>query len=256
MDFEKASAKIASTKAIVGPIVDYYVLKEEHKKRQELKSLEKPKKKIESEKYLPAIGKRKYLMICEGASASGGLMPGFGREECGYFELKGKPLNAYAASQADFQKNNELPLLYQIMKSEGYEYYISATDQDLDGFIIRGLIIGFFHRYEPESLKSGRVGQLQTPIMASMKDGMPQQWIYSMSQADELSGDIKYFKGLGAHSEDGLKHIIETDGVEQMIEMYDYDTEADETIDSWLNKSRADDRKVKIRNNEFDLIKL
>lgn len=256
INWDAYAKKVFKNKAITDPILETYKLKEEAAKRLELKKLEKPKKKIRSEKYVPAIGKRKYLMICEGASASGGLMPALGREEFGYFELKGKPLNAYSAKQSDFNKNEELTLLYQIIKTEGYEYYIYATDQDLDGFLIRGLLTGFFDRYVPDQLKLGRVGMFQTPIMSEMKNGLPSKWVYNVREGDSLKGEVKYFKGLGSHTERGLQHIVETDGIQKMIQMLEYDEEASETIDAWLNTKRADDRKEFLRQNEFDLINM
>lgn len=51
-------------------------------------------------------------------SAIGGLVPVLGRKECGYFELRGKPLNAYSAAQSKFTANKELSELYKIIKNE------------------------------------------------------------------------------------------------------------------------------------------
>lgn len=189
-------------------------------------------------------------------SASGGLMPALGRQEIGYYELKGKPLNAYNKSQQAFRANKELSELYQILQTEGYEYAIFATDQDLDGFIIRGLLIGFFDRYLPHLLKNGKVGMLQTPIMAEQKNGVPVKWVYNLDEAHKLSGKIKYFKGLGSWKDKGLKVVVKKDGLEKMIEFLEYDDDAKDAIDSWLNDKRADDRKEMILANNFDLIKL
>lgn len=50
-------------------------------------------------------------------SALGGLMPVLGRENVGYYTLKGKPLNAYSQSQKKFTENKELTGLYQIIKN-------------------------------------------------------------------------------------------------------------------------------------------
>lgn len=115
--YEKLVGKILKNSAIIDPITEVYKIKEEFKKRQELKGLEKVKK-IKSDKYLPPIGKKKYLLLCEGASAIGGLVPVLGRKECGYFELRGKPLNAYSAAQSKFTANKELSELYKIIKNE------------------------------------------------------------------------------------------------------------------------------------------
>jgi len=257
IDFNKWVDKIYKSKAILEPIIDIYRVKEELARRKELKGLEKPKKKIVSEKYTPAIGKKKFLVICEGASASGGLIPALGRDGIGYYELKGKPLNAYAATQQKFTNNPELSELYQILKSEGYEYPIFGTDQDLDGFLIRGLLVGFFYKYMPEELKNGKIGMLSTPIMASRKKGGLNTWVYKLSDKSKLDGmsDIKYYKGLGSWTVPELRQVLKKDGLEKMIEFFEFDTTSEESIDSWLNSKRVSDRKEFLRNNSFDIVK-
>jgi len=51
-------------------------------------------------------------------SAFGGLSPVLGRKDCGYYILKGKPLNSYRAKHSDFVKNKELTELFSIIRSE------------------------------------------------------------------------------------------------------------------------------------------
>ena len=189
-------------------------------------------------------------------SASGGLMPVLGRKEVGYFELKGKPLNAYEATTNAFHKNTELSDLYRIVASEDYEWVVFATDQDLDGFLIRGLMIGFFEKYFPKILRSGKTAMLETPIMAEIKNEMPVKWVYGIQDADKLKGHIKYYKGLGSWKEKALKVVVKKDGLVKMIEPLIYDDEAREAIDSWLKSTRADDRKEMLLGHDFDLIKM
>lgn len=50
-------------------------------------------------------------------SALGGLMPVLGREDVGYYTLKGKPLNAYSQTQKKFTENKELSGLYQVIQN-------------------------------------------------------------------------------------------------------------------------------------------
>lgn len=57
--------KIAKVSGIIDPITEVYRIKEEMKRRQELKSLSKVRK-IKNEKYLPPTRRQKYLMIVEG----------------------------------------------------------------------------------------------------------------------------------------------------------------------------------------------
>lgn len=65
IDFQVIANKILRNQQLIDPITEIYKLKEEFKRRQELKSLDKPKK-IKNEKYLPAIENNKYLLIVEG----------------------------------------------------------------------------------------------------------------------------------------------------------------------------------------------
>lgn len=118
IDFDKLSEKIYKTQNIIDPITEVYKIKEELKKRQEMKGLEKTKKKIKSEKYLPAIGQKKYIFIVEGQSACGGLIPVLGRKDASYYSLKGKPMNVLTATHEKFRDNKELTELYQIIKNE------------------------------------------------------------------------------------------------------------------------------------------
>ena len=57
--------KIFKNAGVIDPITEVYKIKEEMKRRQELKSLSKVRK-IKTEKYLPPTRRQKYLMIVEG----------------------------------------------------------------------------------------------------------------------------------------------------------------------------------------------
>ena len=72
-------------------------------------------------------------------SALGGLMPVLGRENVGYYTLKGKPLNAYSQPQKKFTQNKELSGLYQIIqhgvetidKEDGNYYKLEINGKEL-----------------------------------------------------------------------------------------------------------------------------
>lgn len=252
IDFVKITNKIIKTPAIIDPITEVYKIKEELKKRQELKSLDKVVKKIKSDKYYSAIEKKKYLFLVEGESALGGLMPVLGRKECGFYCLKGKPLNAYSAEQKKFTENKELTELYKIIQNECYEYIIKATDQDLDGFHIRGLLTGFFVKYLPET--KGKIGMLQTPVIGIVKNDKLVNWHYSLNDEINLKPGEKsdYKKGLGSWDIEDLKHVIKTDGIEKMIEIIEFDD--DTIIDEWLGND-SEPRKKYILENNFTIAK-
>ena len=218
-----------------------------------MKDLNKTVKKIKSDKYLPSIGIKKYLLLVEGESALGGLSPVLGRKECGYYTLRGKPLNAYSAPQKKFTENKELSELYKIIQNEEYQYVIYATDQDLDGYHIRGLLTGFFVRYLPE-LK-GKIGMLQTPVIGVTKKDKLTHWYYNLNDDVKLnSGETSnYYKGLGSWDTDDLKEVVQADGLQKMINILEFDD--DKVIDEWLGDD-SEPRKKYILSNDFSIAKL
>lgn len=246
--------RIGRNEAIMDPIVEVYRIKEELKRRQDMKDMSKTVKKIKSDKYLPSIGEKKYLMLVEGQSAFGGLSPVFGRKECGYYILRGKPLNAYSSPHAKFKENKELSELYRILQNEEYEYVVFATDQDLDGFHIRGLLMGFFTKYLPEMLS--KLAVLQTPVIEIKKGNELVDWSFSLHDVPTLkSGQkSKFMKGLGSWKTEDLKKVVESEGVEKMVDKLDFDNP--EILDDWLSGSKSDARKEYIQNNVFNIAKI
>jgi DNA gyrase/topoisomerase IV subunit B len=251
-DVDKLVKKIQKNEDIMLPITELFLLKEQAKQNAELKKLTK-KKKIKSEKYLPAFGEKKYLFLTEGESASGSLVPTLGREKNGYYMLKGMPLNAYDASPQKFTANKELSELYQIIQNEGYEYIIAATDQDLPGFTIRGILTGFIKKYLPEY--KGKYGVLDTPVLLVKKNNKIVRWYYSLQDDTKLkSGEkVKFLKGLGSSNSQELKEIVKQDGLENMIKIFEFDDE--KILDDWLNGNKSDKRKEYLLQNEFSIAK-
>jgi DNA topoisomerase-2 len=252
-DFDKLVNKIVKTPDLIDNITEFYKIKAEAKERQELKKMKQKKRKIRSEKYLPSTGKRKYLLLCEGASAVGGLLPSIGRDGYGFFELKGVPLNAYDASHQKFTNNKELSELFSIIQNEEYEYIVTATDADADGQHIKGLLMGFFIKYLPEYIEEHRFGELRTPVQAVIKNKKIIRWIYDLNESLDLKkGETgKYYKGLGSWKAKDLEQVIKTDGVENMVSLFNVDD--DDIVDDWLSSKKADKRKEYIQDNVFDI---
>ena len=115
LDLDDLANKVSKNKELIDSITDYFRIKEEFKKRQELKNLEKPQKKIKSKKYTPPIGAEESLLLCEGYSAVSGLVACLGRKGLGYFELRGKVKNV--DDDSAIFNNEELTELYKIIKN-------------------------------------------------------------------------------------------------------------------------------------------
>lgn len=248
IDLDKLSNAVYRNKSIIDGITEIYRIKEEFRKRQEMKDLKKVRK-IKSDKYLPAIKKKKYLFLCEGDSALGGALPTLGREECGYYVLRGKPLNVITATHQRFMANKELSELYQIIQNEEYQYVISLVDQDADANSIHALLAGFIWKMLPDW--KDRFGRLETPVKVITKDDEPVRWAYSVSEPLEAKrGEVFiYMKGLGGWGED-LGVVIEKDGLENMIKLYNFDD--DKILLDWLDKDSAP-RKEYIMANDFSI---
>jgi len=253
VDWDKIVRQLLKDEDLMLNITEYFSLKEKAKENAEIKKLSK-KVKIKSDKYLKSIKRQKYLFLVEGESALGGLLPVFGRDEIGYYVLKGKPLNAYSSSTKKFAENKELSELFKVIKNEQYDYIVTATDADLDGIHINGLLLAFIERYLPE-IKS-KFGRLNTPVMISKKNKKLVSWSYGFDNSPKADDGetLKWMKGLGSWKEKDLIQVVETDTINKMIELYNFDDVG--SIDEWFNDQRANDRKTHIENNSFDLTKL
>jgi len=189
-------------------------------------------------------------------SAKNAIFPGLGRNGFAYYELKGKPLNAYSSPTQKFTQNKELSELYKIIQSENFNKIAIATDADLDGDSIAGLLLAFFYKYIPSLLDNGKVFRLNTPVGVELKNKVPMKWVYNLEDMNTLNGDIKYMKGLGSWTPKQLKEVIKIDGIDNMLKKFILDENYKETIDLWYNGDRADDRKNKILDNNFSIIKI
>ena len=254
LDLDSFSKAILKNEDLIEPIIDIFKIKEEFKKKQELKNLDKVQKKIKSDKYTPATKLKKYLVIVEGDSAQGGLMPILGREYMSYYKLKGKPLNVLSSTHSKFIANKELSELYKIIKNENYQYIVFATDSDVDGYHIRALLSGFVFKYLPEVQE--QIYMLETPVKATFKNDKIQKWSYSLKETLPLNkGEVShYYKGLGTWNKEDLKTVIKVDGFNKMLVKLDFD-ESEETFNTWLN-TESDKRKLKILANDFSIAEI
>jgi antibiotic biosynthesis monooxygenase (ABM) superfamily enzyme len=62
-----------------------------------------------------------------------------------------------------------------------------------------------------------------------------------------------YLKGLGSWDSTDMKHVIKTDGIDNMIKIFNFDN--DEILNDWLG-TNSEPRKVYITENVFNIAKL
>lgn len=259
--------KVYKNEAIIEPILETYRIREEFKKRSDLKNMSKSKRRLNIDKYLPSTENKKYLVLAEGDSASGGISKVLGRKDFGYFSLRGKPLNVYEAQISKIVANQEIKNIVDILELDmsnpetdmSYDNVLIATDADLDGLLIRGLLLTLFNKYTPSLLRQGRIKVLYTPMVIAFDKAKIHKYFFDFEtynafmETNTKKLKYTYYKGLGTFKGTELKEIFKTEGLENFIKPFEYDDTTDVSIDNWMSGKTADVRKTFLRNREFDI---
>lgn len=166
------------------------------------------------------------LMITEGLSAltyAEIIRAYINPDIYGAYAIRGKLLNVLKASINQISKNEEITDIKQIIglkqnvdysKKENlnqlnYGGILILTDQDLDGYHIKCLIINFINYYWKDLIKNGFCCSLQTPILKAFNKRKKNDVICFYSQVDYYKWvsennvndyHIQYYKGLGSSS--------------------------------------------------------
>jgi DNA topoisomerase-2 len=202
------------------------------------------------------------LILTEGDSSKTMAMAGIdevGRDRYGVFPLKGKILNVKDCNIKKIIENEEITNLKKIIGLESdkvykgvedlrYGHIMIMTDQDTDGFHIRGLLFNLFQTMWPSLYKqNGFLMSMLTPIV-KVKKGTQSIEFYNLTDyvnwkdahQNGQGWHIKYYKGLGTSNSDEARHYFK----DLKTIKYTYDEEeSDASIDLAFNKKRADDRK-------------
>lgn len=162
------------------------------------------------------------IILTEGDSAKALAVAGvsvIGSDYYGIFPLKGKLKNVRQTKPQDLLKNQEITYLKQIIGLKHGKVYkdvselryggiVIFTDQDVDGFHIKGLIMNFIHYFWPSLIckLDGFISCFPTPVVKALK-GKKQKMFYNLQEYEQWSNTdsangwkIKYFKGLGTHT--------------------------------------------------------
>lgn len=205
---------------IVQSILDWVSVKEQAQLNADLrkanKNIDKNNPKL-VDKFHDASTKLRsdaMLFLTEGDSASGAVLSGRNPKTMGLFPLRGKPINVTPMDLKDILENREFK---NIMIITGLQFGVKVnsindlrfgkivitSDQDLDGYGIRGLLFNAFYRFWPELFDLGIIHILNTPIV-KVKYKKHNINFYSIESFGEWQDshqdekyDSKYFKGLG-----------------------------------------------------------
>jgi DNA topoisomerase-2 len=202
------------------------------------------------------------LILTEGDSAKTTAISGLkvvGRERYGVFPLKGKILNVKDATDKKKTENQEIQAIKQIVGLEHGKIYsdlkqlrygriMIMTDQDVDGSHIKGLLMNLFHTEWPSLLHKDFLCCLMTPLLKATKGSQTlcfyseteyETWRESKSPSELRGWRVKYYKGLGTSTAaEAREYFANMNTVE-----FEWDKQADLSLDLAFNKKRANDRK-------------
>jgi len=214
------------------------------------------------------------LILTEGDSAKASVMSGIrivGTQRYGVFPLKGKLVNVRERVASQVSSNEEIQNIKKILGLKQGEDYSNGknglrygrvmiiTDADVDGAHIKGLLINFFHWYWPSLLKRDDfITCMATPIIkASKKGGVLEfysareyeKW-KSAENTESSKWTIKYYKGLGTSTKDEFQEYFKNPKVID----YEWDPDSDKNIKLAFDKTKANDRKVWLKDYNPDVV--
>ena len=208
------------------------------------------------------------LILTEGDSAKSMAISGLEskmRDYYGVFPLKGKLLNTRDVTPKKLGDNAEVQNIVRILGLQfgkkqptvsGLRYgkIMIMTDQDDDGFHIKGLLLNFIHSCWPELLSvRGFINAMLTPIVKARKGTVTKEFYNSSDyktwkETNSHGWNIKYYKGLGTSTSAEAKEYF------KKMQVLDYQVENAEDTRSIIkafgaSKDYSDERKVWIRDS-------
>jgi len=211
------------------------------------------------------------LILTEGDSAKSMAIAGLsevGRDKYGVFPLKGKVLNVREANVKQINANTEIVNIkkilglesnkkYKDVKSLRYGKIMIMTDQDHDGFHIKGLLINMFHYLWPELLNFDFISYMITPIVkVSLKKTVKpfytltdyETWKEKTNNSNKYT--IKYYKGLGTSTAVEAKQYFR----ELKVNDYSVTDNTNSAIILAFKKTEADNRKLWLKGFDKEII--
>lgn len=215
------------------------------------------------------------LILTEGDSACTMAANGLSKEQkkyYGVYPLKGKALNVRDANSVSILNNKEIIELKQIMglkqgevihdtSTLRYGRVCLMTDQDLDGFHIKGLMMNLFDCMWEELLRIPKfMGSMRTPLLkvtfgtkkhSFYTEQSYRKWFGTLTEDEQQKIKIKYYKGLGTSTSKEAKKYF--DNIDGNMVYYTTDGGSRQKLDMAFNKKRADDRKDWLNTYKFEV---
>ena len=213
--------------------------KNERKNLLELKGIQKNIDRKKIPKLIDCSSKDRLkcsVYITEGDSAICNLATVRDSKFMAGLPLRGKILNVLECTDKEVLANKEIqsvmaviglkigqsPIEVRLGKVEkcslNYGKIIIATDQDMDGYAIRCLMVNFIFKYWPELIKYGFVYILETPLYEVVDNKTDTvEYFYNKEDYEKyMEGKhstssryaVSYFKGLGSCGKDAWDYMI------------------------------------------------
>jgi DNA topoisomerase-2 len=271
---EKFIQKLSKSN-VIKAVLDWVAAKQLMAERAALRELDKDTSKQDVNrvpKFNDATEKKDrtkcMLFITEGDSAAKAIISAKTEKNAKYigsFALKGKPLNVNDVETKKLVENKEfknfmiingLRLGEEVKSAADLRFgkIIFMSDQDLDGFHIRGLLINMVHRFWPELFRLGIVFAFRTPLVRIFIE-KPKKIINFYTENDfkdwvskndgVVKYKMKYYKGLATSTAVDFKSYLED--MDTHLIPYTIEDETDvSAIDLAFSKDKgaADKRKV------------
>ncbi len=268
-DWKDLLLEISKNKEIIEPITFLHAAKLDAEERKLAANADKELKKAKVLKIRHASKSKDFLLITEGDSALKGIIGALGRENKGYYPSRGVGANAYTSTIQKIVSNPEYKDIMNVLNlkfsSENsslkmtYKAIVIASDADVDGSHIKGLLMGFFYKFVPDIFEHHKIMILRTPIKvakdkkenmvaAFLTEGEYQEFVKKKSN---LKYAIEYKKGLGSLNPKEYKQFFELRPFEECLVSLDYTKDDLAEMVNWLEDD-SDFRKERIQSRIQD----
>ena len=238
----------------------------------ERKETEQKKRKITSSdkfKDCEKHGQDSMLIICEGNSALGGLMPARNVNTEALYAVRGKVKNLLKHPLDECLENQEVSDIIMALgcgiqnrynsKKLNYGKVAIAVDADVDGYNIMCLIATMFYVLMPDFIKEGRLCWLRAPLYRLTK-GDKRVFAYDDNELAELrkkypNWEQSYNKGLGEMTVEDMENSMlhPTDRHLEILAIKDAEAAA-ESLQMLMGEDVEPRKKFLFENVDFSIL--